>query len=815
MSHPTDPPGSFEPNRDYPQIDMGRAYPQFDGSPPGGQVPPGGPNWGSPPPRPPKKNASPIAWLGAHKAIAIAAVVGISIIAVVASIGIRLWGNDTSSAGDSTVAAAPGQLTKQYPTAPTEAWTLTAAELRGGQTFVSTDPARNQYRTAGILHDDDTVVTLLSGPSRRGGPVVGVRVTDGKRWQTQQSVNGCSDRIVDNVLACLTDSDVLFINTDSGRVDATVTYPEGSPYAVGFDGNAAFVRYFLWSGLKVAKIGLDGVIWQQDYSFGDGLPSGDASEVMTTDKYFASAGGGRVVVIATDDGREIVNRPGSVPLARLADGGIAFTAGAVTGNTVVQGPVVAVQADGTSREVPGTAVAAAAVASRDYTGDVIVDGIPRTADSFDPRWSSSPVPTATAVFVAGPTGVALFDENNSRLVVADASTGAQVWSAEVGQVYGGDRVATDGERLIYAASSGSIIAADLASGAQVWIAAPRAGLIDAEGVNPTVPQIAAVGDHLVVATSVGLSAFAPTGGAASAPGAEAAKAQEAEGSDKYVTKCGTPPTFTPEQFTTVSGGLAIRMRVTATCPDGDILSGSQTRITVREGSELIASGVFDLSTTPLVISGGGGNDSTAQTMDLVFPPGSFFRLPDTLSAASGSADGSGSSTGQTFIVECERGPEASSLAIGPQQSDSGGTATATAPAVSGQAEIDRSVGNALRRQADSDRSFILASLNNHWVAQLSSKRPGLVADGRTWTNQAILDEFLALRLRFADARLLYSDEWPVFDYRGWWVTVATPTFPGPDAANNWCRAQGFDSDHCFAKFLSTSAGSGGSTRYWR
>ncbi len=73
--------------------------------------------------------------------------------------------------------------------------------------------------------------------------------------------------------------------------------------------------------------------------------------------------------------------------------------------------------------------------------------------------------------------------------------------------------------------------------------------------------------------------------------------------------------------------------------------------------------------------------------------------------------------------------------------------------------------SALRLQADADRAFILANLDNRWVAQLSSKRPGLVAEGRTWTDQAILDEFLALRLRFNDVRLLWSDEWPVFSYQ--------------------------------------------------
>lgn len=91
---------------------------------------------------------------------------------------------------------------------------------------------------------------------------------------------------------------------------------------------------------------------------------------------------------------------------------------------------------------------------------------------------------------------------------------------------------------------------------------------------------------------------------------------------------------------------------------------------------------------------------------------------------------------------------------------------------------------------------------------------GLVADGKVWDDCAILDEFLVLRLRFADVRMLWSDEWSVFSYRGSWVTVATATFPGPDDANAWCRQQGFDNEHCFAKLISTTANSDGSTKYW-
>jgi hypothetical protein len=266
-----------------------------------------------------------------------------------------------------------------------------------------------------------------------------------------------------------------------------------------------------------------------------------------------------------------------------------------------------------------------------------------------------------------------------------------------------------------------------------------------------------------------------------------------------VTRCDTAPELTPEQITTTPGGLLVRVRAVATCAGGDVLSGVQTEVNVRDGGDVVAAGLFDFSGAPVAIAGG---DESGTAVELVFPAGSFFRLPDTIDTGGLSVE----------VVSATAGAVADS-APAPDANAAASSVVAVAPApVAADAVL--TAGDALRRQATADRTFILANLDNRWVAQLSSKRPGLVAEDRTWSEQAILDEFLALRLRFGDARLLFSNEWPVFDYRGWWVTVATPTFGGPDAANNWCRQQGFDRDHCFAKRISTTAGPEGSTRYW-
>jgi hypothetical protein len=283
----------------------------------------------------------------------------------------------------------------------------------------------------------------------------------------------------------------------------------------------------------------------------------------------------------------------------------------------------------------------------------------------------------------------------------------------------------------------------------------------------------------------------------------------------YYTRCGSAPLFTPQKFRTATGGLVVTLKVTATCPGGDVLGASGTSITLHDDAGMIASGTFDFSANPIGIVPGSGSGSVSgtdgTTVELTFPPGSFWRLPDTLGTDSAGTDSSaGAAAKAGILVECQRPAGGASQASASQSS----SATASSGFTPAGTNIGSNCSQALRSQTDSDRAFIMAQLNGHWLAQLSSKRPGLVADGKTWDECAILHEFLALRLRFKDVRMLWSDEWSVFSFKGWWVTVAAATFPGPDEANAWCSQNGFDNEHCFAKLISTSAGLDGSTKYW-
>jgi len=101
----------------------------------------------------------------------------------------------------------------------------------------------------------------------------------------------------------------------------------------------------------------------------------------------------------------------------------------------------------------------------------------------------------------------------------------------------------------------------------------------------------------------------------------------------------------------------------------------------------------------------------------------------------------------------------------------------------------------LAELASEDAGFVSEVLAGHWVAQLSSKKPGTIDDGIQYDDQAILNEHLELRREY-NAKLLTKS--------GYWVTVASHVFTDQAQANNWCRAVGRDTDHCFATRLNTN-----------
>jgi hypothetical protein len=240
------------------------------------------------------------------------------------------------------------------------------------------------------------------------------------------------------------------------------------------------------------------------------------------------------------------------------------------------------------------------------------------------------------------------------------------------------------------------------------------------------------------------------------------------------------------------------MRLLANCLDGDVLSSNTTRLTLSAGATNIASALFDLSQHPIAVPPPDSASSTGITHTFRFPIGSFWRTPDTMPATE-------------IVVEYEQ--------IGAKSTITATTGADTAPsdairpAAPAFGTAESASLDALHAIADSDRMAVQDQLSDRWIPQLSSKRPGLIADGITWNSDATLSEHLRLRAQYPDVRLLWSGDWSTFSAADFWVTVAGVVYAEPDAAVGWCQSQELDHDHCYGKLVSTTHPIEGSTRF--
>lgn len=102
-------------------------------------------------------------------------------------------------------------------------------------------------------------------------------------------------------------------------------------------------------------------------------------------------------------------------------------------------------------------------------------------------------------------------------------------------------------------------------------------------------------------------------------------------------------------------------------------------------------------------------------------------------------------------------------------------------------------------------------LVDHWVPQLSSKRPGLVADGITYDYPQIWANFVQLRAKRPDVLLIWSGNYVSYKSTDFYVTVDPQLYSDGHSANRWCDDNGFAPNDCYATFLSHNGGSDGTS----
>ncbi|MCJ0904761.1 hypothetical protein [Rhodococcus sp. ARC_M6] len=150
---------------------------------------------------------------------------------------------------------------------------------------------------------------------------------------------------------------------------------------------------------------------------------------------------------------------------------------------------------------------------------------------------------------------------------------------------------------------------------------------------------------------------------------------------------------------------------------------------------------MDFSGSPLILphNTSGSPNSSASAAESVqrkfrFPIGTFWRTPDTLSGKSGGS-------WNKILVECVESGNASATTGVVGQQVPNAKMEATGPAAPQTGDAESTAFDALRALATADAPSVSSELADRWVPQLSSKRPGLVAEGKTWNNSTSISPY--------------------------------------------------------------------------
>lgn len=733
------------------------------------------------------------------------------------TVAVVSWLRDDSP----SVARPEGMLPGTYPSAPEVDWSVHARDFTSGPEPAFTSPVYGAayYASVGAVVVGEHVIVhaVPQRSSPEGAQMVAFNLADGHVEWTRPSNgrDGCAAEALGKLLPCKNSenygptSQLDFIDVDTGEVKSSASVPFYLNMLAS-DGESLYTAGYRESdGLVVARGSAEDPLsgWQVSIPGGacEGYGGGDAYDLRVRDGIVSGfQGGGANIALHASDGSPVFDH--AVTQVSVLGGGTVTASKCLSGRNMDSWPTEV--SDGSTLLFTTDAHVvrhSLEVRARPPTVLVTADGVGLDAKTGETRWRQTDWPADSVTTVAVGDTLVYQGGHTDSLAAGSLESGSILWGDSPAVI--GEEALTDGRNLISTLRT-DIQARSLVDGDELW-SMPTPGAGDNEMVD-----LVATDQGLLYVTGSQIGLLRPTGPAAPVPGSDArGETEENDGGTTLVTKCGTPPTFEPQEIVTESGALTITMKIVAKCPGGDVLSSPHTRISVTTSDgQNVASGVFDLSGEPIVIAGGPG-DEPSLTHRFHFPPGTFWRLPVSVDEApdSGSTQrGRVDIDATTLLVECEQdGPGGESGQAG-SGSDS---STATGPAAPKTGDGESASFDALRAIANADRPFVSSRLADRWVPQLSSKRPGLVADGIVWNNAETLREHLDLRLKYPEVRLLWTGDWSTFSAPDFWVTIAGVTFPDAGGALAWCRNRGIDRDHCYAKLVSTTHPIDGSTAF--
>lgn len=781
------------------------------------------PEWVPPPEWPP----APPGWVfwvdedtgRSRRGLLIGALVSTVIVAA-AVVGV-VWSRDRDGDSGGMQARPERMLPGTYPSQPAVAWSRAATDLY--EFGIGSLGAPGSGVRAAVVGEH----VILVAESEQDARLMSLSMSDGHtEWSTEPfNILACADRAVDGALPCVTPSmgrpyaSIELIDVSSGQITSKHR-PPSEMNVVAADGHHVYLLSRDGSSLKLSKGSRENPTdaWTTTVGRGACDDSDDGAEIRRLTVAHGLVwgtetlgGAGVNALVHASDGTEVVDY--DLSDVDVTNGGDTITAQHCRDANFKHYSSEILTRDGKvvfstdNRLLP-----------RDmdvHTGSdapvLTTAGDAVDAATGEKRWHTtlSTDPT-TAPLRSWLIGSVLITGGADGLTGHAVLSGNRLWHIDAPIDDSADAV-TDGLHFIVSADDG-ITAYSIADGTQAWHVAP--GTDGESSLFATDAGLLTVGHDRV-------ALLLPTGPAAPVPAIDQSHSRERSGKTRLITPCGRTPTFETVAVHTGSEALVMTMKITAMCPGGDVLSAPRTRITVTSNGANIASGIFDFSDAPLVIPPADRNGSSdprpSVEHEFRFPLGTFWRLPistDEQPFNGSPQQGPVDLEPSTMVVACQQdGGSQQSAPYDPSTAGNNTRSTASGPAPPASGDPESAAFDALRAIADADRRFVIARLANHWVAQLSSKKPGIVDDGIIWDNSATLREHLQLRMKYPEARLLWSGDWSTFSAPDFWVTIAGVVFPDSDTALRWCTDHGFDRDHCYAKLVSTTHPIDGSTAY--
>ena len=240
--------------------------------------------------------------------------------------------------------------------------------------------------------------------------------------------------------------------------------------------------------------------------------------------------------------------------------------------------------------------------------------------------------------------------------------------------------------------------------------------------------------------------------------------------------CSTTPDASLSGVTGSGSTLIATVDFSARACGDKAWKGKNVKITIKSGdNDVLASAVYDFTSTPLRFKNG---ETTAK---LAYATGQYWRAPDQIQARSA-----------TMVVQKDSQPNGSASAD--VNGAKGGTKIA-------DSDVERYAQLALSWQLDHDRSAV-SSLYDTPTTQLSSKKYGMTADGKTWKYNDIYAQYLQLRAKWPKTVMAWAADYDYYTRNGYasdfYVILSGETFGSKEEGRAWCSDNGFGANDCMA-----------------